>query len=749
MDYNTYYIPTSTNWKPVRIYEIINSAKQYPKSITFVDYDDNLVYRIKELVDQWKTDIWIRLPKIENEKLFYDKWVDKEYKSYDWDDEFTNQLLEKIKSDCDVYEWKDGSILVKEKWNPIFIAKGTNSEMLDEILRSWDDWGITFSFWISDKYPETLDAYWGITIFLTNKDDSMFKDFYYFYWDWWTIEPRQVAALQLLEHDKKAAKEMYGDNYKEAYKIIKDQSLLQDRRYVDDFFDSKIATKKNLNVIKKEHPEWFTKKEIEKIYNKYWLTVWRRVHIPWFKLSASGKEKYYFIGDTLDKRTTNKYNKLVESMPIKLSLYADTTGLIDVVKIIEDINNWKFDEAMGKNKQYDEFKKLDNWEQQAIMAYILNKHFGQKLAIEGNMIEWRRARMESKYLKWMVINSDSELDSTIQAIENNGYKYDLIDQWTLSNTVKLQDRLNKADDKTLFVIDNSNGAVRNLDNLWEVMFSRSRTLSDEERIDVLDSIVHRNGFKDTSISYLNRVKQLNKASKDLWVTKRIKDTSSIKTKNSNRRWPSKQIAFIKEADAALQWRREVVNQIKEQEKNIRNIRNSAPYKLLERISELTKTNPSIIKELKRPAKNIPVLDTKAKNIDINNNSFWDVAPVWYLDKKYWDISSMQQWVPQEEIELNKTYWKFEIIPYTKESEWKIDFTAKDNFVLRSNDWYSFFKMKNQLDRLDANHVKVYERDWSNIAYYSRNRNNQEWKDTIKDWLDLFDEVSWFTSVCHI
>jgi len=62
---------------------------------------------------------------------------------------------------------------------------------------------------------------------------------------------------------------MYGDNYKEAYKIIKDQSLLQDRRYVDDFFDSKIATKKNLNVIKKEHPEWFTKKEIEKIYNKY------------------------------------------------------------------------------------------------------------------------------------------------------------------------------------------------------------------------------------------------------------------------------------------------------------------------------------------------------------------------------------------------------------------------------------------------------------------------------------------------
>jgi len=47
------------------------------------------------------------------------------------------------------------------------------------------------------------------------------------------------------------------------------------------------------------------------------------------------------------------------------------------------------------------------------------------------------------------------------------------------------------------------------------MFSRSRTLSDEERIDVLDSIVHRNGFKDTSISYLNRVKQLNKASKDL------------------------------------------------------------------------------------------------------------------------------------------------------------------------------------------------------------------------------------------
>lgn len=749
MDYNTYYIPTSTNWKPVRIYEMINSAKQYPKSITFVDYDDNLVYRIKELVDQWKTDIWIRLPKIENEKLFYDKWVDKEYKSYDWDDEFTNQLLEKIKSDCDVYEWKDGSILVKEKWNPIFIAKGTNSEMLDEILRSWDEWGITFSFWISDKYPETLDAYWGITIFLTNKDDSMFKDFYYFYWDWWTIEPRQVAALQLLEHDKKAAKEMYGDNYKEAYKIIKDQSLLQDRRYVDDFFDSKIATKKNLNVIKKEHPEWFTKKEIEKIYNKYWLTVWRRVHIPWFKLSASGKEKYYFIGDTLDKRTTNKYNKLVESMPIKLSLYADTTGLIDVVKIIEDINNWKFDEAMGKNKQYDEFKKLDNWEQQAIMAYILNKHFGQKLAIEGNMIEWRRARMESKYLKWMVINSDSELDSTIQAIKNNGYKYDLIDQWTLSNTVKLQDRLNKADDKTLFVIDNSNGAVRNLDNLWEVMFSRSRTLSDEERIDVLDSIVHRNGFKDTSISYLNRVKQLNKASKDLWVTKGIKDTSSIKTKNSNRRWPSKQIAFIKEADAALQWRREVVNQIKEQEKNIRNIRNSAPYKLLERISELTKTNPSIIKELKRPAKNIPVLDTKAKNIDINNNSFWDVAPVWYLDKKYWDISSMQQWLPQEEIELNKTYWKFEIIPYTKESEWKIDFTAKDNFVLRSNDWYSFFKMKNQLDRLDANHVKVYERDWSNIAYYSRNRNNQEWKDTIKDWLDLFDEVSWFTSVCHI
>ena len=109
-------------------------------------------------------------------------------------------------------------------------------------------------------------------------------------------------------------------------------------------------------------------------------------------------------------------------------------------------------------------------------------------------------------------------------------------------------------------------------------------------------------------------------------------------------------------------------------------------------------------------------------------------------------------VPDVEKNLITKYWNFEIIPYTKDDVGNIDFMDKWNFAIWSNDWFEFWKLKNDIAHLDTTHTKVYERKWENVVYYSKTRdvqNIEEAKQMQDAALDLFDEMTSFTLECKI
>lgn len=217
------------------------------------------------------------------------------------------------------------------------------------------------------------------------------------------------------------------------------------------------------------------------------------------------------------------------------------------------------------------------------------------------------------------------------------------------------------------------------------------------------------------------------------------------------------------------------------------VKNSWMYKWFEKIANVFAENKewkSLFEEIFKARANwdeikwdintwVQIISKKTEPVkEIKMESgLWNEYPYWHITEEnakiLWIdpylITEKRYYPTKEEEEITKTYWEFEIIPYTK-ATWYKQIETKKNFVIRSDDSYEAFTFDLDIEMNYPEFKKVYRNEEGNIYYYAR-KSDDELKNELwlKDWetitdvknrnavelMDNFEVANSFSNVCSI
>lgn len=281
--------------------------------------------------------------------------------------------------------------------------------------------------------------------------------------------------------------------------------------------------------------------------------------------------------------------------------------------------------------------------------------------------------------------------------------------------------------KNVKVIDNKDEIFNEITN-WSdsicFVWKKWNKLNDLDLLHIEKDITDPVTIKSNNTTLIETLKQRNQILKENWI-KYPKTDKKLLEQNHSRDWIAKQIEILNETNKRILDIRNTKVEIDALRETMKNVIKRPIYSYANNIiqelwqEKIKNTIDEWIR--KHNNQNLLINEWIEKPINLENNSFWDIPPIGILDKRYWDISQMQSVAPQIEKDLIKTYWNFEIVPYTVESNLN-KINNKWNFVLRCNDWYTFWKTNNEIKRLYPEYTMVYQRNDSNIMYYKRDEN---------------------------